>query len=576
MSQQYINRYIVYSELDRGGMAIVYSAHDPNFDRNVAIKVLPREFLHDRTFRARFQREAQAVAILEHDAIVPVYDFGEEDGQMYLVMRYMVGGSLVDRIAQGAMPLAEVAHIVERLAPALDRAHSMGIIHRDLKPANILFDEDGEAYITDFGIARLTAATVELTASNVIVGTPAYMSPEQARDSSDIDGRSDVYSLGVIVFQMLTGKLPYHSKSSVGYITAHVTEPVPNILDFNPSLPPACRRIIERVMAKDPDERYRLAVDLAADLKTVAEADSSADTLRSPLHKVDMTAVSAGGSTRPTPLPAQTYDQVSRPPAMPRVRKARPTARRWNVAGAWIAGAMLAAVVVCVVLGALGVFDGLSEAFGPTGTPPLPAIEIPTKVVTKIPILPVLPTMTLTDTPAVTPAPTQTRIPATRVPPTATHTLTPSPSPSPIPTLTPTATIPGLERGLTNISFSLRKVNLAPDEPIWFDFSVTNSNPSVLGYGFLGAEVYYSDGRLFFLHKSLQDGVLAAGQTVTKSDSFPISTPGTYGVRLIICYDKLSTCNTPAGEWERLSPLTTFVIAAGSTPTPTATATTSP
>ncbi len=575
MGQQSINRYIIHSELDRGGMAIVYSAHDPNFDRTVAIKVLPREFLHDRTFRARFQREAQAVAILEHDAIVPVYDFGEEDGQMYLVMRYMMGGSLADRIEQGPIPLAEVSHILDRLAPALDRAHSMGIIHRDLKPANILFDEGGEAYITDFGIARLTAATVDLTASNVIVGTPAYMSPEQARDSSDIDGRSDVYSLGVIVFQMLTGELPYRSKSSVGYLTAHVTEPVPNILDFDPSLPRACQRIIERVMAKDPVDRYRLAVDLAADLKAVVEADSSADTLKSPLHKIDTTAVSPDGSTRPTPFPSLTYGQIARPPVIQYARKIqRRPAYRSNVAWAWVAGAVLAVVLVCILLLALGALDGLASAFGPTGTPTRPVIAIPTRAMTKAPILPLLPTLTSTVTSTNTPVPTQTRIPATRVPPTATYTPTASPTPSPSPTFTLTPTIPpGLEHGLTNISFKLRKLYLAPDEPIWFNFSITNSNASALSYGLLGAEVYYYDGSLFFIHRSFQDGTLASGQTLTKDDSFTISTPGTYGVRLIICYDRLSICNTPAGEWERLSLLTTFAIAVGSTSTSTATAT---
>lgn len=568
MGEQHINRYIIYSELDRGGMAIVYSARDPNFDRNVAIKVLPREFLHDRTFRARFQREAQAVAMLEHAAIVPVYDFGEEDGQMYLVMRYMAGGSLADRIEQGAMPLTEVAHIVGRLAPALDKAHSLGIIHRDLKPANILFDEDGEAHITDFGIARLTAATVELTASNVIVGTPAYMSPEQARDSGDIDGRSDIYSLGVIIFQMLTTRLPYRSKSSVGYLTAHVTEPVPNILEFDPSLPPACQRIIERVMAKDPDDRYRLAVDLAADLKALAEAGSSAETLKSPLHKVDASTVSSGGATRPTPQPVQTYGYVSPPPVVSRPKSIRRPLRRFNEAWAWLAGAALAAVVVCVIMAALGAFDGIAAAFGPTGTPTLSTIGIPTKMVTRMPIPTVLPTitLTLTGTPTPTKEPTQTRVSPTREP---TATNTPTPSPTNTPTFTPTPTIPGMEHGLTKIAFTLQKLVVMPDEQVWFDFSVTNSNPIGLSYGLLGAEVTDVNGTLVLIQPSLKDGALAPGQVLTKSDRFSVGVPGTYGAQLLICYNALSVCNSTGEGWERLSPIVTFLVYAGDTPTTT-------
>ncbi|HUM72123.1 MAG TPA: serine/threonine-protein kinase, partial [Chloroflexota bacterium] len=209
MIPEKINRYEIKRELGRGGMASVYEAYDPQFQRPVAVKLLPREFLHDPEFRARFTREARTIAALEHPAIVPVYDFGEEDGQPFLVMRLMTGGSLTDRLANGPLPIDEAAEILKRIGSALDRAHSQGIIHRDLKPGNILFDHYGDAFLADFGIARIAAAGSQLTASGSLVGTPTYMSPEQVYGNKELDGRSDIYALGVILYQMLTGEIPF-------------------------------------------------------------------------------------------------------------------------------------------------------------------------------------------------------------------------------------------------------------------------------------------------------------------------------------------------------------------------------
>ena len=155
MSAEQFGRYVIKGELGRGGMATVFHAYDPRFERDVAIKVLPREFLHDPQFRVRFEREAKTIALIEHPAIVPVYDFGEEEGQPYIVMRYMSGGSLSDRLAQGPLPINEVINMINRLAPALDAAHSKGVIHRDMKPGNILYDQYGNSFLSDFGIARL-------------------------------------------------------------------------------------------------------------------------------------------------------------------------------------------------------------------------------------------------------------------------------------------------------------------------------------------------------------------------------------------------------------------------------------
>ena len=268
MAELRFGRYEIISELGRGGMATVYHAHDPRVRREVAIKVLPREFVHDPTFRARFQREAETIAALEHPAIVPVYDYGEENGQPYFVMRYMPGGSLAERIRQGPLSLAETNRILQRIAPALDEAHARGVIHRDLKPANILFDKNGEAYLSDFGIAKLAQASGTLTGSGVI-GTPAYMSPEQA-SGGELDGRSDLYSLGVIVFEMLTGTQPYRADTPMGLAVKHLTEPVPCILEVRGDLPPDFDQVIARAMAKRREDRYATAADLAADVAAIA------------------------------------------------------------------------------------------------------------------------------------------------------------------------------------------------------------------------------------------------------------------------------------------------------------------
>jgi serine/threonine protein kinase len=266
-----IGRYEVKYEIAQGGMATVYHAYDPRFERDVAIKVLPTALLHDPQFRVRFEREAKMIALLEHPAIVPVYDFGEENGQPYIVMRYMSGGSLTDRLKDGALSLAETSQMFTRLAPALDAAHARDIIHRDLKPGNILFDQYGNAYLSDFGIARLASggSTATLT-GQAILGTPAYMSPEQVQGEKALDGRSDLYAMGVLLYQMLTGQVPYQSDTPARVMMMHVLEPIPNILEFNADLPPECEAVIEKAMAKDPDQRYSTANELASALESVA------------------------------------------------------------------------------------------------------------------------------------------------------------------------------------------------------------------------------------------------------------------------------------------------------------------
>ena len=259
-----IGRYQIEKILGHGGMAVVFLAHDPDLKRKVAIKLLPRQFVFSGAMRARFIHEAQIVAALRHQAIVPIYDFGEFDEQPYLIMPYLPGGSLVNRMAE-PLPIPKVVPIIERLAPALDKAHTQGIIHRDLKPDNVLFDEDGFPYLADFGIARFAEATQSMT----VIGTPAYMSPEQVSGDKRLDGRSDIYAMGVIVFEMLTGRPPYEADTPAKLMFKHVHEPVPNILTVRPELPPMCQDVIARAMAKSPEARFGTAVELARALAGV-------------------------------------------------------------------------------------------------------------------------------------------------------------------------------------------------------------------------------------------------------------------------------------------------------------------
>src|SRR5512136_1309096 len=271
MEPKKFGRYEIKGEIGRGGMATVYHAYDPRFEREVALKVLPREMLHEPQFRTRFEREARTIAMLEHSAIVPVYDYGEEEGQPYFVMRYMTGGALSDRMKKGPLSVAETARMVSRIAPALDEAHSKGIIHRDLKPGNILFDQFNEPYISDFGIAKLSESQTSLTGSTII-GTPAYMSPEQAQGEG-IDGRSDIYALGVILFEMLTGQQPYHGDTPMGVVIKQITAPIPHILEYRPDLPQEIDLIIHKAMAKDRQERYQNVKSLAGALNTLIHGE---------------------------------------------------------------------------------------------------------------------------------------------------------------------------------------------------------------------------------------------------------------------------------------------------------------
>jgi serine/threonine-protein kinase len=406
MEPQKFGRYEIKAEIGRGGMATVYHAYDPRFEREVALKVLPRAMLHDPQFRTRFEREAKTIAMLEHPAIVPVYDFGEEDGQPYFVMRYMTGGSLTDRIKKGPMTTQEVAQLFERLAPALDEAHAKGIIHRDLKPGNILFDQNGEPYISDFGIAKIAASPSNVTGS-AIVGTPAYMSPEQAQGEG-IDGRSDIYGLGVIIFELLTGTQPYHGDTPMSVVVKHITDPVPHILDVKPDLPPAIEAVIEKAMAKDRDERFPTVKALSDALNAVARGEAP------DLEISDKTLVTSDKtvlSQKPTPPPGTLQ---AKPGPKPGPKPSPVPAAPRKKTGLWIglggAGLLVCVVIVAAVFMLRNKIPFLTAPSPtrslPTSTPVATAVHLPTG--TKIPSVPSPTVKSETPIPSLTPNPSPT------------------------------------------------------------------------------------------------------------------------------------------------------------------------
>lgn len=423
MSEERIGRYQLKSELGRGGMSTVFLAFDPTMQRQVALKLLPREFLHHGTFRERFYREARIIAALEHPAIVPIYDFGEEEGQPYFVMRYMVGGSLADRLLDGPIAVEETAEILKRIGSALDHAHDVGIIHRDLKPANILFDQYGKAYLGDFGIARLqeTGATLTGTAH---LGTPAYMSPEQVESSAPIDGRADIYALGVILYEVLTGHKPYNAETPAGLAMKHIVEPVPNILEDKPDLPADADRVVSRAMAKDPEERYPTAAELVLAVDYMAS-----------------------GRSIPAPPPAATVALAVEAEETPEKRNYLPIA---VIAALLFVGVCIAGIAV--VFFALGGGDLLGFGGGsprPTETTvpeAAPATETatntPTETATATATATETPTATATETPTMTPTPTETPTPTITPSSTPEPTFTPQPTATPIPLPTATDTPP--------------------------------------------------------------------------------------------------------------------------------------
>ena len=257
------NQFSLQREIGRGGMGVVYLARDEKLERPVAIKVLPESSGDGSSLRERFLREARIAGQLSHPNIVPIYRADEIDGQAFFVMAFVEGESLADRIRdRGKLPPTEVAQALREVSWALAYAHARGVIHRDVKPENILIEKgSGRALVTDFGIARDVAAS-RLTADGTVLGTVHYMSPEQVSNDA-LDGRSDLYALGVVGFHALTGRLPFDEATASAVLVAHVTKSAPRVQDLNPDVPGPLASVIDRCLMKEPDARYRSGEELA-------------------------------------------------------------------------------------------------------------------------------------------------------------------------------------------------------------------------------------------------------------------------------------------------------------------------
>ncbi|MBE7552909.1 MAG: protein kinase [Anaerolineales bacterium] len=338
-----IGQYQIVEQIGQGGMATVYRAYQPSIHRNVAIKILPSQYAQDPSFVKRFEQEAKAIAALEHPHILPVYDFGAQEGLTYMVMRYIKGGTLSNLMGQN-LPYDRVVSLVGDVARALDYAHKQGVVHRDIKPSNILIDDNGEPLLTDFGIAKMMAGSgaTQLTGAGSVLGTPAYMSPEQAQGVK-IDGRTDVYSLGVILYELLTGQQPYRAETPVAIVLKHVSEPLTPPRAINPNIPDPLEQVVVKAMAKEPEQRYQTAGEMQRALQ----------------HALN--EIESGGRTVSLPTPSTQTQGVTGPAPV--------VAKKSGGIGPWLIGGVAVVALLCLLGGGL-LFYGLMASDGDgTGTP---------------------------------------------------------------------------------------------------------------------------------------------------------------------------------------------------------------
>jgi eukaryotic-like serine/threonine-protein kinase len=352
-------RYEVESRLGEGGMAMVFGGVDRLLGRKVAIKVLARHYARDRTAVERFRREAQAAAGLNHPNVVSVFDTGSDDGVHYIVMEHVDGTTLADEIKEhGPVPPGRAALIAVDVCRALASAHEKGMVHRDVKPGNVLLASDGSVKVTDFGIARV-ASSEALTATGSVMGTASYLSPEQAR-GGDIDARSDIYSLGCVLYEMLTGRPPFDGDTPLSIAYKHVQEDPPPPSSINPAVPADIESVVSRAMAKKPGDRFKSAAEMARNLQEAAPTGPMETAVMIPTGEATEVLPARQSPTRTAPLPEIAARQ-----------------RRWMVAAAAAALAVLG-VALAVTLGRERPLTASSpQPTSPATTSPPPASPTP-------------------------------------------------------------------------------------------------------------------------------------------------------------------------------------------------------
>lgn len=342
MTGQKFGPYQILEEIGRGGMAAVYRAHDTATDEFVALKLVAPHLSKDPNFERRFQREAEVLRKLQHPHIIPVLDYGEAGGYAYLVMPLLQVGTLTDRLRAGPLDPREGARLIEQISDALQYAHDHGVVHRDVKPSNVLLDEQGNALLSDFGMARLREPGVSLTGS-MLVGTPAYISPEQARGEK-ATYRSDQYSLGIVLYELTTGKLPFEAESPIAVALKHINEPLPAARQASPNVPKLVERVILKATAKDP--RHRFASVAAMNLAFQDALKHSLDPTLTPAPKIEL------------PPPVQSTLALSQDQAEP---------SRLRIYLTRAAGLALAMFLVLPAFGlarALGIAPGMERGLG--------------------------------------------------------------------------------------------------------------------------------------------------------------------------------------------------------------------
>ncbi len=423
MQNRKIGKYEVIERLGRGGMAEVYRAYQGTLDRYVAIKVLHAFLADDPEFKSRFEREAQNIAKLKHPNIVQVYDFDydQEAESYYMVMELIDGSTLKDRLssimARGELlPLPEVIRVMREAASALSYAHSRNMIHRDVKPANLMLDHDNRVVLTDFGIAKIVTGA-QFTASGGMVGTPAFMAPEQGLGEAG-DERSDLYSLGIIMFQMLTGQLPYDAETPLAIILKHLNTPTPIARDINPNIPEELDRIVRKVISKEAVDRYQSAAALIEDLDRFASANADIDIQPKSFfappeaHGGSIVNAPSDTQTRPTSIGSTT----TLIPGQPDVTKPAAPRSMWPV---WVLGAVVALFIIAFATRIIP-FPSFLQNPTPTNVAAVPTTGETTEATSPVVI-------SNTDVPTATSAPTDTTTPAI----TFTPSLTPTPSSTP-------------------------------------------------------------------------------------------------------------------------------------------------
>ena len=344
-------QYRIVDIVGQGGMATVYKAYQPSVDRYVAIKMLSPDLTQNENFVKRFESEAKAVAALEHPHILPLFDFGELNGTYYIVTRLIETGTLADLIHKEAhIPYEQIVKYITDIGAALGYAHSRGVVHRDIKSSNILIDPLHEVFLTDFGLAKMMHGPYNprVTDTGTVVGTAAYMAPERAA-GEPIDGRSDIYSLGVVLFELLVGQLPFDGDTPMAVALKHIQEPIPSIHDLNSNVPPTFEPVVLKAMAKWPDQRYQTTQEMALALEA-AWRDSIVEAVPTPLDPTRDLETDSDDITQPLPTQPDTPTQptvVHTPPAAD--TKSNLNLRTTSVRWVWI-GAVAAIILIVALL----------------------------------------------------------------------------------------------------------------------------------------------------------------------------------------------------------------------------------